>query len=260
MERELSATGSLTTFSTRVVAVSDLTPNLRLVELEGGLEGFESLGSEQFAYLFVPRPGVADVPEGYTMADFMATDPAARPWGAYYTVRTWDPDRGRISLWIVTHGHGDGVGGWAATCRVGERVALWGPREPFRPPEGTTSYLLVADESGLAAVAVMLEERPRATPATVIVETVDEDHRVDLRVSGAVDDVVDVRWRYRGDDAPGTGSRLLDAVRALDLDVDGLAAFGAAESRQVTAIRKYLRHERGMAPEQVSMTGYWRRD
>jgi NADPH-dependent ferric siderophore reductase len=39
-----------------------------------------------------------------------------------------------------------------------------------------------------------------------------------------------------------------------------LSAFGAAESRQITAVRKYLRRELGLRSDQVFMTGYWRRD
>ncbi len=69
-------------------------------------------------------------------------------------------------------------------------------------------------------------------------------------------------WVDRGDDAPGTVNRLLDTARA---EVDAVrvvpgAAFGAAESRQISAIRRYLRSEVGLAAAVVSMTGYWRLD
>ncbi|MEM9516825.1 MAG: SIP domain-containing protein, partial [Actinomycetota bacterium] len=59
--------------------------------------------------------------------------------------------------------------------------------------------------------------------------------------------------------APGTTGLLIEAVGRRALDVPGLYALGAAESREVTAVRKHLRHDVGMAPDQVAMTGYWRR-
>jgi NADPH-dependent ferric siderophore reductase len=37
------------------------------------------------------------------------------------------------------------------------------------------------------------------------------------------------------------------------------AAFGAAESRQISEIRRSLRSEFAMSADHVSMIGYWRR-
>jgi NADPH-dependent ferric siderophore reductase len=133
-------------------------------------------------------------------------------------------------------------------------VALWGPREGFGTGPGARSYLFVTDESGLAAVAARIDELPANARVRVIAETIDADHELRFDRGG-----VEVTWLHRGDDEPGTGSRLLDEVRATVTDGDGLTAFGAAESRQITAVRKYLRHDLRMPAAAVSMTGYWRR-
>ena len=256
IEEEFVSTATLPTLISYVAAVRDLTPNLREIVLEGGLEQFASAGSDQFVYLMVRRDGGPDVPDGHTMADQMAAGRDEVPWaGAYYTIRAWDPERHRITLWMVRHDHGDGAGSWVGRAEVGERVAFWGPRHGFGGAPDAHSMLLVADESGFAAVAVLIEEAPAHLPITVLVETIDADHIVELPER----DHVNVRWLFRGDDQPGTGSRFIDAVRALALPATSVMAFGAAESRQVTAIRKHLRHERGLAADHVSMTGYWRR-
>ncbi len=244
----------LTTFVTSVAEVRDLTPNLREIVLSGGLESFSSLGGDQFVYLMVPRPGGTEIPDGSTMAALQSAEPDDAPLAAYYTVRAWDEVRHRITLWAVLHGHDGGVGGWAERCGVGDRVAFWGPREGFGATHGAQSYLFVADESGLAAVAALIDALPADVRVRVIAETVDADH--ELRFDR---DDVEVTWLHRGTDRPGTGSRLLDQVRAAVTDGDRLIAFGAAESRQITAVRKYLRHELGMPASTVSMTGYWRR-
>ena len=48
-------------------------------------------------------------------------------------------------------------------ARPGDPVALWGPRTAYAPPAGTDWYLLVADETGLPAVAAILESLPEGT-------------------------------------------------------------------------------------------------
>lgn len=263
MEEEVATTTGLLTHPATVTATRDLTPNLREIVVEGAFDGFVSKGQDQFVYVFVGRDG--NLPDGYSMARFMQEDPAVRPLGAYYTVRTWEPDAGRMTLWFVTHGHDEGVGGWAGRAQVGDRLAMWGPRPSFDAPPTATTHLFVTDESGFAAVAVRIEELPDDVDAIVIAETIDESHTVALAPAGRAD----IRWIFRGQDAPGTGTRLLDAVRSLDQvhdqapdharDHGGLVAFGAAESRQISAVRRYLRRDRGFAADHVSMTGYWRR-
>ena len=36
-------------------------------------------------------------------------------------------------------------------------------------------------------------------------------------------------------------------------------AFGAGETREIAALRRYLRHERGLDAERVRMVAYWKR-
>lgn len=255
LERELENRGTLPTHITEVVDATRVAPNLVEIVFEGGFESFRSVGGEQFLYVMVPRSDDQPVPIDHTMASQMGADPDEAPLGAYYTVRRWDPDAGRVTMWFVLHGHAHGVGGWAARCRPGERVAMWGPREGMGVRPRARSRLLVADESGLAAVAALLDELPGDATGSAVVETVDAGHVVDLPDRPGVN----VIWLFRNGDEPGIRNRLLDAVIDLELDPDGLVAFGAAESRQITAIRKYLRHERGMSAQDVYMTGYWRR-
>lgn len=264
LERELTEQAAIPTATAEVVRAGDLTANLREVVVGGpGLAGYRSVGGDQFVYVLVARPGEV-LPATYSMAEWMAADPQTRPLGAYYTVRSWDVAAGEMTLWAVVHGHDHGVGAWLATCAPGDRLALWGPRAGFggdgayaRTGHDSRHHLFVTDESGFCAVAALLDELPRGDSATVLAETVDPDHQVPFP-----GDRTNVRWHYRGDAEPGTGSGLYDLVVEL---VDRLGpgvlatAFGAGESRQITRIRKYLRQTCGMPATHVSMTGYWRR-
>jgi NADPH-dependent ferric siderophore reductase len=257
LEQQVTPTQSLPTLVSHVAEITDLSPNLREIVLEGGLEDFVSRGGDQFVYLMVRRPGGAQVPADHTMAAQLDTKPGTGPIAAYYTVRSWDARIRRLTFWMVRHGHHDGVGGWVGRCEIGERVALWGPRAGFGMRPRPTSWLFVADESGLAAVGALLDELPTRVSAQVIVETVDADHVIDLPARNGVA----VTWLHRGNDEAGTNPRLLSAVRSLHLDDNPrhLIAFGAGESKQMTQIRKYLRHSIGIAADNVSITGYWRR-
>ena len=158
-------------------------------------------------------------------------------------------------MWFVLHDADAGVSGWAARAVPGDRVALWGPRRSHEPPRHTTSQLLVADETGLGAVAAILDEADADQAIHVVLEAADADHLVDLPTGPHIM----TEWLFRDGDRAGTGTRLLDAVRRLELDLAGLYAYGAAETHQISAVRAHLRSERGLAAQQVRMTGYWRR-
>lgn len=253
MEHEIAHTGSLHTYAATVAAVRELSPNLREIVVTGSFDGLQTLGQDQFVFVFVPRQG--DLPDDYSMAAYMAEDADTRPYGAYYTVRSWDPETKRMTLWFALHDHEAGVGGWAGRAVVGDRLALWGPRAPFEAPTDATTHLFVTDESGFAAVAARIDQLPAGVEAIVIAETIDDSHVVPLAPEGRAD----VRWVFRGADAPGTGNRLLAAVTQLDLARPDFFAFGAGESREISAIRRLLRRGHDIPATHVSMTGYWRR-
>lgn len=251
LEQELEHTANLHTYVTTVEQVDDVTPALRRIVVRGGLDGFVPKGPDQFVYVMVPRPDGEAIAPGFRMEDFQRMPEAERPAGAYYTVRRWDADRKAMELWFVLHHEDAGVGGWARRAQPGDRMALWGPRTSFAPPADTQSLLLVADETGLAATAAILEELDPAVRAHVVVETADAAHVVELPSRPHVS----VTWLFRAHNPRS----LADEVRRMELEPAGLYAFGAAEAGAVDALRRHLRQERALAPSQVRMVAYWRR-
>jgi NADPH-dependent ferric siderophore reductase len=256
MEHELRVNPTLPTYVTSVETVTDLTPNLRQLTLRGGLDGFRPLGGDHFAYLMVPSERmVGRFPPGFSIGDIGSLPPDDRPIGAYYTIRRWDADSRTITLWIVIHGHDEGVAGWSARCRPGDQVAIWGPRGSLSVTEPAGEHLFVTDESGFGAVASLIDQVGEAGRVSVIAETIDTSHAIELS-----DGVLrSMTWCFRGGEAPGTTGRLLDAVIAASFDPAATTVFAAGESREVTAIRKHLRNRLRMPPERVHCTGYWRR-
>jgi NADPH-dependent ferric siderophore reductase len=94
-------------------------------------------------------------------------DPASEEQGRNYSVRHHDGDL--IVIDVVLHARGAGTT-WAAATRPGDRVGLDHARSWYRPEPTTDWQLLVADLSGLPAVARIIEELPHNIPATAILE------------------------------------------------------------------------------------------
>jgi NADPH-dependent ferric siderophore reductase len=251
LEREIQVTASLPTVHGRVVSVSRLAPNLLEVTL-GGFVGYPLEGGDEFVYVMVSHePG--GISAGYGTDDYrdQAADDLVR--GAYYTVRRSRPEVGEIDLWVVEHDHPGSVAAWMMQASSGDPVALWGPRRGFRVADDAMHVLLVADETGFAAVAAVLDALPADRRASVVLECVDADHRPVLPDHPGLE----VIWVDRGDDAPGLRNRLLETVMSISIVVD--AAFGAGESRQISAVRRHVRGVLGVPASRVLMTGYWRR-
>jgi NADPH-dependent ferric siderophore reductase len=257
-EREAGEMAAIRTFLAEVVTVDDVHPHLRRVVVSGNdLATFVPTAPDTFVYVLLPPPGRDEltIDQSFTWEGYEHMGEADRPVGAYYTVRRWDAARRELTMLMVRHGDDGAASAWIGRAQPGDPLALWGPRTAYHPPVGTDRYVLVADDTGLPAVAAILESLPNGAPATVFAEVADESERQDLPAA----DRFDIRWLYRDGAEPGTTTLLADAVRALDWPAGALYVWGGGESRAMTAVRRYVRDERGLRREAVSLVAYWRR-
>ncbi|MPY91573.1 MAG: DUF2470 domain-containing protein [Acidimicrobiia bacterium] len=256
-EREMAELAGIRTFLAQVVAVADLHPHLRQVTFAGGdLATFAPRGPDTFLYLLLPPPGrdTLTIDQGFTWEQHAQMPEAERPVGGYYTVRRWRPDVGELDVLMVVHGNEGQASAWAQRARPGDTVALWGPRTAYHPPPGCDRLLLVADETGLPAVAAILEQRPPGLPARVLAEVASEAERQAL--PGAPE--VEVTWLHRDGAEAGTTTLLVDAARALPPLGGRPYVWGGGESRAMTAVRRHVRDDRGLGRDAVSLVAYWR--
>jgi len=257
-ERVMAEVTGIRTFLTTVVAVEDVQPHLRRITFGGGdLTTFRPLGPDTFLYLLLPPPGrtelTIDQSFGWEAVADMAED--ERPVGGYYTVREWRPGVAEMDVLMVLHGDAGHASAWAARAQVGDPVALWGPRSTWNPPADADRYLLVADETGLPAAAVIIESLPAGTPIQLVAETLSTEERPELPHH----DGLEVVWCDRNGAAPGTTTLLEDAVRALPWSDEGNPyVWGGAESHAMSAVRRYVRRERGLPQASVDLGPYWR--
>jgi len=265
-DREVAALALLKTYVTHVVGVADVHPHLRLVTFGGGdLAEFTPAGPDTFLYLLLAPPGRPElaVDQSFSWDAYARTPDDEKPVGAYYTLRRWRPESAEIDVLMVLHDdHGTDAsptsGGhasrWAAQATVGDRVALWGPRTAYDPPVGTEHFVLVADETGLPAVAAIIEQLPDGATADVLAEVADASERQELAERKGVN----VRWLYRDGAAPGTTTLLSDAARELPVFDRPTYLWGGGESKVMTKVRRYVRDVRGLGRGDVSLVAYWR--
>ncbi|MCZ2819494.1 siderophore-interacting protein [Modestobacter sp. VKM Ac-2977] len=238
-----------------VLRTSRLTPHMIRVVLGGeGLAGFPAGEyTDHYVKLLFPPAGA---PYGVPFdPDRVRAELPAEVWPVTrtYTVRSWDPAAGELTIDFVHHGDTGLAGPWAANAQPGDRIQLLGPGGAYTPSPDADWHLLVGDESALPAIAAALPRLPAGVPAFVFLEVAGPaEQQADL----ALGDGVTVVWVHREGRAPGEA--LVTAVKAVQLPAGTGHVFVHGEAGLVKELRLHLRTERGLDPAFTSISGYWR--
>ena len=249
-----------TAMAATVLRTERLSASLVRVVVGGrGLDTFEpspcadSYVKAVFVHEDAPRPfpltddGRVDLE---TIAESLPREHAPRLRS--YTVRASDEARRELTLDFVVHGAAGIAGPWAAAARPGDELLLVGPGGGYQPDAAAGWHLLAGDLSAVPAIAVALERLSRDAVGHAVVEVHDARDEIELpRPSG-----IELTWVHQGDQRPGVP--LVDAVRSLPWQGDDVQGFVHGEAAAVREIRRYLRIERGLGLDQLSVSGYWR--
>ncbi|NUL07388.1 siderophore-interacting protein [Streptomyces lunaelactis] len=239
---------------TRVVRTEQLTPHMVRVVLGGeGLAGFavDEFTDYYIKLLFAPE-GVT-YPEPFDVDRIREEFPREQwPANRTYTVRSWDPVQRELTVDFVVHGDEGLAGPWAAKAQVGETMYILGPGGGYAPDPSADWHLLVGDESALPAIAASLERMPAGAVVHALVEVdgPDEEQKI------VMPDGIEINWLHRG--SRPAGEELVAAVTALDFPAGSVCAFVHGEAGFVRELRRHLRLDRQVPPEQLSISGYWR--
>jgi NADPH-dependent ferric siderophore reductase len=238
-----------------VVGVRCLTPAMTRVTLGGpALQRFFVEEPGEIITLLWPAPRRELVlPQvGWRFPPGVAEAQHARN----YTVRHWRAEARELDIDFVVHGDHGLASRWAARVRPGDRLGFAGPRvhwsDGSRAGEGWT--LLVADETGLPALAAIAEQLAPGHRAFALIEVADGDERQTLDTRADLD----VQWLHRDGAPAGTTTLLPDAVAALDLTGGPGRVWGGGEALAMRGVRRHVRDERGLPADAVSVLGYWK--
>lgn len=237
-----------------VTSAEQVTPEVRRLWFRSDdLSAFaESRFTDRYVKLVFPRPGV-DYPT-LDMRELRRSIPAEDlPVVRTYTALFPDVAAGTLAIDFVVHGDEGVAGPWAAAAQPGDTLLVNGPGGAYRPDADADWHLLVGDESAMpaltAALADLAERAPDAVVRVVLlVEGPDSEPALELP-PGAELTVV-----HRS-----SGGSIVEAVRALEWLPGRVHAFVHGEAEETMhGLRPYLK-ERGLARDQLSISGYWRR-
>ena len=240
----------------RVLASHDVTPHMRRITLRGeDLARFDSHSSH--IALLIPPAGIA-VPEwplpGRNGRMLWPPEPR-RPTSRVYTIRNIDAAAGIMDVDFVLHGDEGIASAWAMRAQPGDIVGILGP-VGRQIPEADW-YVLACDETGIPAIARILEKLPAGVRGHAFIEVADAAEEQRLRCNAAIE----TKWLHRNGAEAGTTTLLQDSVRATAWPSGGrVFAWVGAEGATARALRSYLREERGLDRSQHLGVAYWNRD
>jgi NADPH-dependent ferric siderophore reductase len=264
-----------------VLRTERLSPHWMRITLGGReIDRFTPMGFDQWFRIFLPLGGDAGLDRIPAKANklfgylrYLRIPDGMRPVMRNYSVRAFRAATAdtpaELDVDFVLHGSAvsngraggaNGIAGpasrWAETCAPGESVVIIDEGLGFNPDRGTDRVLLVADETGVPAVAGVCASLPASAAGVALLEVPSAEDALEFeRPAG-----VDVRWIVR-DHGERPGVPALAALRALDagdLAGAGLHAFIVGEQSLPTEARRHLVGERGVSKDQVSFVGYWR--
>lgn len=248
---------------TEVIRNESISPSFRRITFAGeSLRNFTPLGFDQWFRLFLPLPGHEEMrlPKDLSLlsyARFLTIPKRERPMLRNYTVRAYRAGTAdsppELDVDFVVHGDEGFASAWAQTAGPGARVAILDEGILFAPPEDTRSVLIVSDETGLPAIAGIIDSLGPAAVGDVVVEVPDAgdlallESPPMLRLHGLV----------RGHDEK-VGALAAARVRELAIAPTGLYAFAIGESGIATGTRRFLVSEREVPKTHVTFCGFWR--
>jgi NADPH-dependent ferric siderophore reductase len=170
---------------------------------------------------------------------------------ATYTVRRFDAKACELDIDFVVHDGGLACE-WARKAEPGHRMVINNPRGLYEPPADIRWQFLMADATGLPAVARLLEQTPPEVECRVILEVASKADEQTLPYHPAAN----VTWLH----GSGNGvapSRLAEVFHAVPLPSSPGYIWVAGEQKAVRTIRKHVRQVLNLPASRYKLVGYW---
>lgn len=215
----------------RVVSVTDLTPTYRRIVVTG----------DEFHDFQTKSP-----------ADHIkvALDVDGETIRRDYTPRAFE--NGELTLEFALHADGP-VTTWARNADVGSELTVLGPRGSSVPAPVFDAYVFVGDETLLPGIGRAMELFPADVPFIAVVEVENAADRIALPEE-ANDTII---WAERNGKAPGIA--LVEALTAMEWPAGDVYVYAGGEATAMRDVRRHVLNERGLARENLGMSGHWKR-
>ncbi len=239
-----------------VTGVERITPHMARIRFKGeNLARYDHLDALHVR-LFIPPEDVSE-PSWPMVGDdgLLLPSPAeTRPLVRKYTIREIDVAASTLAIDFVLHEDAGPGSAFAFRAQAGDRIGMAGPGG--RGLKAAERYVFLADETGLPAVARMLENLPEGAVGQAFIEVADAREEQALRRPAGMA----LTWLHRGAAAPGSLPLLQDALATIDWPVEGPSTYlwAAAEHAAFKAIRAASRGKLRPEHDQNLVVSYWR--
>lgn len=259
-----------------VCDVSTPAENLKRIVIHSPeLVGFQLSGPDEFFGLFMPaKPGEdLHLPlhggGANIRASVAAMPETQRPNLRWYTVRTFDPERGQMAFDVATHGvdspNGEHVGpglAWALSARVDDQVGIWTCQGLWH--RAHNSQTLIADPSAVPSIRAILEYAQAFAPEQLCdmhLVVVAENHD-DLEPSLVADwesklGSLEVLFSATTDFSAAVMSHLQQLDRVEHPATQSRYVWVAGEGQLCKEVRHHAIHTWGLNSESVQWCPYW---
>lgn len=232
-----------------------LTPGMvRLTFAGSGLSTFHSTGiGDEYIRLFFPDQDTGELALPDIDQDGQWTFPEEGPQVRYatYTVRRFSADAGELDVDFVIH-EGGVASSWAQAAEPGDKIIINNPRGLYMPPADLSWQVLLADATGLPALARLLEQTPEHVASRVVVEVADAAHVQDLPFHPRAV----VTWVHGAGN--GLCTSCLDTVFP-DIPLPAGTGYLWAAGEQATArkLRRMARKTVAFGSDRFKVVAYW---
>jgi NADPH-dependent ferric siderophore reductase len=251
-------TGKRNRFTARratVLAVERPAAGVVRVTLGGPDFGdFESTGPADHIRLFFPddASGVFRAPTPAADGDGIVRPDGPTIHRDYTPLNpVGDGERGSVQADFMDHENPGPATRWAQTTTIGDEIVVVGPRGSKAAPRDLDGFLAIVDETALPSLTRWLADLPSGIPVTLVVST----PRDAAWVLGYLDRAADDVTLHLVPPAESVAARVA-GLGGID---GGTYVFAAGEAGALAEVRRHLLGERGLLPEQVAISGYWRR-
>lgn len=215
-----------------------VTPNMLRVTLGGpGMDGFPP--GRQGGYIKLRVPSIGD-PDRLVVRTY--TISAQR--------------QGELDVDFALHGGPDDAGPatrWALTAVPGTNIEAGGPGEAKPLDTEANFHLIAGDMTSLPAIACNLAALPAHARGHVVIEIASDGDRQDI----ACPEGMEIVWLVNPQ--PGSQPDLLAShLRAVAWPDGQVHGWAACEFSAMRALRSYLRDERGLGPDRLYISSYWK--
>jgi NADPH-dependent ferric siderophore reductase len=238
-----------------VLSVEDVAPRYRRITFGGDdLATFVSAApGDHIKFLISLDPERAPQPPVRGEKGMRAPEDAPPQTMRDFTPRRFDAGRNELVIDFVLHESGP-VSDWARAAKPGSQALILGPRGSRVVQPLFDWFLMIGDETMLPSIGRQIEELPAGMKLVAFVEIDGPENEQQFETAGDVQ----INWVHRNGAEPGTGTALLDAVKAAEFPEGEFFTWAGGEAGQLKLIRRHLLDDRGVQKELTSITGHWK--